>query len=300
MKSIPYILPFYHCVSDVSPTHLKHLYSVRSVKGFKKDIDYIGKRYEFVDLNRFYELAKVNFKGLKKKVAHLTFDDGLRECSDIIGPMLMGMGIPASFFINTTFVDNKDMLFRFKASLLIDKLAKQGRKQTSLYNHIINLGYKDDSRFRQLAIELEVDFEEYLYNHRPYMSWKQIKNLADDGFAIGAHSKDHPEFRFIDNETALMQIQESMRMVSSHVKGEVRAFSFPFTDFQLDKDFFRMMKNMIEINISFGTAGIKSDEAHMNFQRIPMECNYSASEIIGFNKLKAIVRSMIGNNIVRR
>jgi hypothetical protein len=36
-------------------------------------------------------------------------------------PILRRKGVPATVFVNSDFVDNQDLFFRFKAALIIDK-----------------------------------------------------------------------------------------------------------------------------------------------------------------------------------
>ena len=52
----------------------------------------------------------------------LTFDDGFREIYDIIAPILLDKGIPATFFISSGFLDNRELCYQHKASLLVEKV----------------------------------------------------------------------------------------------------------------------------------------------------------------------------------
>jgi hypothetical protein len=69
---------------------------------------------------------------IKKPLLHLSFDDGLSACYDTIAPILLRKGVPATFFLNPAFIDNKALMFRYKISLclnaldtVIDKLGKE-------------------------------------------------------------------------------------------------------------------------------------------------------------------------------
>ena len=44
---------------------------------------------------------------LDRRCLHLTFDDGFRELHDVVAPILLRKGIPATFFVNSAFIDNK-------------------------------------------------------------------------------------------------------------------------------------------------------------------------------------------------
>lgn len=75
----------------------------------------------------------------------------MRQCYDVILPILEAKGIPATFFINSGFIDNKDLFFRFKASFLIDELHKRGIKNRKDQKEILHLNYHQKDSFESLA-----------------------------------------------------------------------------------------------------------------------------------------------------
>jgi len=136
------ILPFYHSVSDKELPHLKHLYPIKGVKEFITDLDFLLSHFVPVDYHEFLKLARN--KDQKGKCAFLlSFDDGLKEFHDIIAPILLKKGIPAICFVNSGFIDNKDLFFRFKASLLVEEFTRNPKllKETGSF-------FKDSQDFR--------------------------------------------------------------------------------------------------------------------------------------------------------
>ena len=122
----------------------------------------------------------------------------------MVVPILKRKGIPATFFINPSFVDNKDLFHRYKASE-ITALLKARNIQLSLQRT-----YADLDSLDEMAEEIGLDWEDWLAKNRPYMTLEQVKKMQDDGFTIGSHSMDHPEFELLDEETQLEEIKESM------------------------------------------------------------------------------------------
>src|SRR5690606_37008030 len=102
------IFPFYHLISDQDVIHVKHLYSVKHTQAFERDLDFLLKNYEAIDLNTLEGLIHQD-KPIDKKVFLLSFDDGLSQFYDIIAPILRRKGIPAVNFLNSAFIDNKDL-----------------------------------------------------------------------------------------------------------------------------------------------------------------------------------------------
>jgi len=111
--------PFYHAVDNEDQPHIKHLYPVKSIHQFENELDTLLKHFKPIDLDKLISLNQSNEKP-KKPSIHLSFDDGLRQCYDIIAPILNKRGIPATFFINSAFVENKDLMYRYKISLIYD------------------------------------------------------------------------------------------------------------------------------------------------------------------------------------
>lgn len=285
MSGQPLFLPFWHVVSDYTPAHLKYLYPVRSVSQFKADLDYLLCHFEPISLETLthHTLNEVPFS---RPVFHATFDDGLRACSEVIAPILLEKGISATFFINPTFVDNRALMFRYKASLL----ANAGLTEALGKKH------HDDWELDKMAVSIGLSFDDYLEKEKPYMSLQEIKWLKQQGFTIGAHSMDHPLFSEISPEKQAAQIQESCEWVGSHLEQEHTPFAFPFTDDGASRP------EISHQALSFGTAGLKKDTWPRHLQRYPMEseANASAAELVKTEFLYYLLKAPLGRNIIRR
>lgn len=315
-KSFPldYCLPVYHCVSDENLPHIKHVIQYKNIRQFEADIDCFSKHFQWVNWQEFKDFTSGSFKP-KKKIALLTFDDGFREFYDIVAPILERKGIYACNFINPAFIDNNEIMFRCKASLLIEDLKiqksidpeiyrilsldSQAAKET-LKKEILKIIYQKKEILDLLAEKLNVDFQSYLQEHKPYLSTAELKDLTERGFGISSHSWDHPKFGAL----SLEQQMESIHKTFAYLKENgflYDTFAFPFTDFGVKNDFFEELFKNKEIYCSFGAAGIKLDSVKKNFQRIPMEMGESAERIlkkeIAYFRLKKLMNK---NTIVRK
>jgi len=119
------IIPYYHLVSNEDVLHVKHLYSYKNVNQFINDLDFIIKNYVPVTLNDVLDFIK-NGRSFPRRSFLLTFDDGFREMYDVVAPILIRKGIPATFFINSGFIDNKELFYQHKASILKEHFQKTG------------------------------------------------------------------------------------------------------------------------------------------------------------------------------
>ena len=64
----------------------------------------------------------------------------------------------------------------------------------SLISWLLSLGQDSGEQIDQVCYRLAIDPTNYLHRYSPYMTEKQIKQLADDGFIVGSHSTNHRQF----------------------------------------------------------------------------------------------------------
>ncbi len=308
---IPHLIPVYHCVSDERLPHIQNVINYKNLTQFEKDIDYMCQKFEFCDWESF---TNNNSTG-KKPFALLTFDDGLVEFKDVVLPVLERKGIYAVNFINPAFVDNQDMMFRFKASLIVESLKtannaklKSVAQFLSLHepakNKIINsvksISYHQKQDLEKIAKLLDFSFSDYIKKQKIYLNLADLQEIQKKGFGISAHSWDHPYFFHLSLEEQLESAQKSIDFCTeNHFLDE--SFAFPFTDFSVSDAFFKkLFKNNPQLQFTFGTAGIKIDSFPQNLQRIPMERGYNAQKEIDFEKTYFQIKKIFNKNKIYR
>ncbi len=313
------IFPFYHTISNNELIHIKYLYKVRSIRDFERDLDFFIKNYEPIDYRTFRD----NFMGvklIKKPSFLLTFDDGLREFYDVVAPILLRKGIPAICFLNSGFVDNRDLFFRHKVSILMDALntsqfspihwkhIKKWFEVNKLsigseYRSLLRINYLNKDVIDDLARILEFSFEKFLVINQPYLTSEQIRTLIMQGFDFGAHSVDHPLFSSIKENQQLYQIRKSVTDIVEWFDLKYKIFSFPFSDAGLSKAFFDSLyiEHAGLVDFTFGTAGLKDDSCIRNIQRIPIEtATFSAKDIVYGEYLYSRLRKVLNKNLIIR
>ena len=285
----PPLLPFYHLVND-SDHPFQYNYNFPSVRRFREDLDFLLKYFTPISLEELYQGR------IPRNAFHLSFDDGLRQCFELAAPVLKEKGVPATFFVNPAFVDNSDLFHRYKAALL-NKTFEQAGVKTKL-----ETTYADLLSLDQIAEDIGVDWKEYLEKEQPYMTLEQLRKLDVEGFTIGAHSWDHPEFWLLDDMQQLEEIRESMEWLEANFSPPVKAFAFPFTDFGVSDKVFETMRAEKLCDISFGTAGLKFDDQPFHFQRLAMEISTakSAKQILKDEYLSFHLKKLVNKQIARR
>jgi peptidoglycan/xylan/chitin deacetylase (PgdA/CDA1 family) len=286
------------------------------VKTFERDLDFYCKFYEPVSIHQLYEIVQKG-KFIRKPVFHISFDDGLKEFYSIVAPILEKKGIPATVFVNNNFIDNKDLFYRYKISLIINKLqtiqsdailSELGKKldasivdKKNIHRELLSITYQNMNKIEEMAKLLELDFDEYLKNHTPYLSSDEINDLINRGFAVGSHSMDHPFFKHINIKQQQDQIIKSFNDLEERFNVQDRYFSFPFSDERVNSELLTWLHKQENCKLSFGISGLKEDITRFHMHRIPMEKSLkSARSIIRHQYTYFILKAFLGKNKIKR
>ena len=271
---LDYCLPVYHNVSNEHLPHLGQIIKYKSEKEFEEDLDCLSKNFQWVTFDEFKEYVKGNFKP-KKKIALLTFDDGYREFFDVVIPVLERKGIYAMNFVNPAFIDNKDMMFRCKVSVLVERMNQMQITE----NFFPHLPFSQKMILDKVALTFGINFKEYITEKKPYLTLEQLNKITEKGFGISSHGWDHPLYHDISDSEQLKNTVQGYNYIKEN-GFHYESFAFPFTDFGVKKSFFDELFTNEDIICTFGSAGIKTDSVLKNFQRIPMETGESAETVL--------------------
>jgi len=210
----------------------------------------------------------------------------MREVYDIIAPILREKGIPALFFLNAATIDNRQLMWRHKVSLLIERSQQQPgrippalkvRPDESLCAKLKALRFADRHILDDVARFFELDFDEYLSSARPYLTTSQVLELARNGFEFGAHSANHPYFSELPVEDQKDQISRSVQFIRA-LGLPCRYFAFPFHDNGVPASVFKYMTDL-DLALSFGTSEARVDSIGFSFQRFALDANNSSSSL---------------------
>ena len=289
LLDVDLVLPYYHAVSDVELPHISGIYKFRNLRQFKMDVEFLLRHYVPVGLQDVI----AHLDGIRPLPEHcflLTFDDGFREVYDVIAPVLYSKGVPAVFFLATSVIDNRALLYPQKKSLVVDAMVSahdrydKGQLVQCLANggvaevaggdllaRVRRITYSRRYVLDELAPLVGCDFASYSATREPHLTSAQVNSLIKMGFTIGAHSVDHPLYTELSLEEQLRQTKESVNWLSAAYGCKCESFAFPFNDDGVSIDFFRKCFEDGEIKISFGTGGMNRHSFPRNLERFTME-----------------------------
>ena len=302
------VFPFYHTVSSEPLPHIHHLYRVLKPEEFERDLEELLKYFEPVSLGSYLENSEGK-RGRRRMV--LSFDDGLLESHSYIAPLLRKRGIPATFFLNNKFIDNRALFYRYKASLLIHQAREDCRTreqiaaflkipEEQLEVSIRMIAYDQRALLDALAREVELNYSVYLRSKPVYLSSIEVKELLEWGFDIGAHSTDHLDFSGLEEDEMIRQVRSSIKDLQQRFGINTSYFSFPFTSDGVPKKVIESLLKEGGGTALMGSAGLKRTGNPAFIQRIPMEKHEAtALETMKTEYLSYLLKSVIGKSRLR-
>jgi peptidoglycan/xylan/chitin deacetylase (PgdA/CDA1 family) len=188
--------------------------------------------------------AAVRLRGgtLPVRAACVTFDDGYSDNVTVALPILRRRGVPATFFLATSFIDGGIMwndsvietIRRAQGDTLdarcigLDTLSIStiGLRRQAIERALAALKYlplgERQRRVEDLAAETSCSLPSDLM-----MTAEQVRHLRVSDMEIGAHTVTHPILAQLDPERAGSEIRDSKRRLEEITGNPVTLFAYP-------------------------------------------------------------------------
>ncbi|MFT3980374.1 MAG: polysaccharide deacetylase family protein [Ferruginibacter sp.] len=307
------LLPYHHTVSNNTLEHIAHLYAYKNEKQFISDLDFLLKHYTPATADDIYTAVKNNHP-FQKGSFLLSFDDGFREIYDVIAPILEKKGVPAIFFVNPSFIDNRKLFYRCKISILAGQL-KRNPSLLPAFATALNTTVADSNEIIEMlkkvnqnntavldtiAATIGYSFDEFLRTQLPFASAEQLINLHKRGFTIGAHSMDHPYYALLDEQDQVDQTIRSVHYVKELLRTDTCHFSFPHSDAVVSQKVIGQINEQMN-GLLFGIQNQKAELHNNILHRFNAERpETSAAELVKGQLLLNRIQQAAGKNSVKR
>lgn len=213
---------------------------------FERQMEYVGKRYNVIN---FHILKKILESGGKipENSLIVTFDDGYADNYRIAFPILRRLGLTATIFIATDFIDKGQTFWFERLTYQISRMPEQrlvlnsgsfeidikDGNRTKCRQRIIRLLHEVSNRDRlKILNELDgqtgIDVSDADRALADPLNWDQIREMDRAGIEIGSHTVTHPCLSQTTDEELRFEISESKRALEGKIGREIVSVSYPF------------------------------------------------------------------------
>ena len=211
-----------------------------SATEFEARMRWVQRHFNVIPLDQ--AIARLRSRTLPARSLAITFDDGYADNQQIAAPILRKLGLPATFFIATAYLDGGRM---FNDSIIA---ALRDCKRASLDLTELGLGIHSleslehrraaisallpplkilDPTHRAAVAERICQLAEVVPPNDLMMTSSQVAALARDGFGIGGHTVNHPILARLPPNAARQEIDDGRQRLEEITHNSVRLFAYP-------------------------------------------------------------------------
>jgi len=177
---------------------------------------------------------------LPPRTVSITFDDGYANNAEVALPILAQRGVRATFYVATAYLNggrmwNDSVIEAVRRASRLDlqdlglgahQLPGVVERRAAIDGILGALKYRDfDER---VTIATEIARRAGLApDSELMMSDDQVRQLADAGMEVGAHTVNHPILARIDHAAAIREIEDSKRCLEQITGRTVASFAYP-------------------------------------------------------------------------
>ncbi|HLO62336.1 MAG TPA: polysaccharide deacetylase family protein [Azonexus sp.] len=211
-----------------------------SAEQFDWMVAFISRNYKVMTFGEATALLKSGM--LPPATACITFDDGYLDNATVAYPILKKYGVPATFFIATSFTGggrmwNDDIIESVRNTktdtIDLDRFGlgihptdtMAARKQT-IQNILQSLKYRPHAERQITAAEI-AKLSDLSDQPNLMMSREDIQMLANGGMEIGAHTHTHPILHSLPDEEAEYEIVHGKTELEALLDKPVHSFAYP-------------------------------------------------------------------------
>ena len=255
VAGMPLVVGYHRVVDDFEAHARGYMPSMlTSTATLEKQLDWIGRRFEFADPDRM-DSWLMGERPAGKPVAVITFDDGYRDVYEHAFPLLQRKGIPAVVFVVTDLLGQVDLqihdeLFLLLAHAFIDWPTPKLQLQAVLRKAGVSSPAVDAadggvdqalSFTRMLLGDLhQAELQSVIGVLREQgalpeagsaafmaMDWEMLARMQDAGIRIGSHTRSHALLTNETTEKIAEELRASRHALQDHLGGETLHFAYP-------------------------------------------------------------------------
>ncbi|GAB4468892.1 MAG: polysaccharide deacetylase family protein [Burkholderiaceae bacterium] len=230
------ILIFHRVLARPDPL----LDDVPDAESFERTMRWVGQWFNVLPLAE--AAARLRRGDLPARALSITFDDGYADNEEVAAPILRRLGLHATFFVATGFLDGRNMwndrvieAMRASAAQRLDlgflglgtvSLEAVAARRTAIDRILTRIKHEKPERRLALVERIEEACGARLQTAL-MMRAEQVARLAAGGMDVGAHTISHPILTRLSPAQAREEIVGSKAVLESIVGRRVSLFAYP-------------------------------------------------------------------------
>jgi peptidoglycan/xylan/chitin deacetylase (PgdA/CDA1 family) len=221
-RNLPVVVAYHRVVADfASGAETSNPSMLVSRQMLERHIDWIGRRYRFVDLDELGSRLESNDVS-NSRLAAITFDDGYQDFYDQALPVLRRKGIPAALFVVTDYIGTTRVQIHDKLYLLLKRRGARPLNHQQGFAGVDISGMTPYQALRTLlealplsklqevigAMESEDPGIDELLTPNRCLSWETLERIHRSGVTVGSHTHSHV---LMTNESSARVTEEAVR-----------------------------------------------------------------------------------------
>ena len=214
-----------------------------TVTGLDKTLGFLGRHADMIAPEDLLTMEEVP----RGRHVLLTFDDGYREWSSDVLPLLRDHGVSAAFFLSTGFIDSPRAPWWYEIPWMVRRATAGAMEAGEWISAPLRLGKASQEAtmetlldaYKRLPEERTEAFLAWIAEQsgsgrcdplearEDWLTWDGARELRDAGMEIGGHTVDHPVLAWLPPAAQRAQIVECKRRIEDELERPMRIFSYP-------------------------------------------------------------------------
>jgi peptidoglycan/xylan/chitin deacetylase (PgdA/CDA1 family) len=240
-----FIALMYHSIPDTAREPFVDPQGAIPAELFEQQLEMLKAHCNVVPLSGAVAYLKGEGR-LPERAVVVTFDDGYLDNFEVAAPLMKRLGIPATLFIATGYVDRQEpqwidelhALFRARRRqvLKVDALPvrfdlSNPRGEKHAYLSIsMQLLMQSYPKRRRLLDEVRAQLDPQGEMPRLTLSWDELRTMQQryPDVELGLHTHDHTELATLPLADALAEVRQSQQRFRDELGSTARFFSYPY------------------------------------------------------------------------
>lgn len=218
-----------------------------SVSGFERQMRFVRDNFTPLSLADVLDTLDRGAP-LPPRSLVVTFDDGHFDNYTNAFPVLKSLGVPATIFLSTAYIDSPHTPFWFDRVAQLFFHAPAGQMALRELEYTATLGttqtrrhetgqllrrLKREPNVRRLAVldELEALLAQHVpagkAPRRSAMTWDEVRKMASAGIEFGSHTVTHPILSRLDDAEVLRELSDSRERIRSQTGRPTDTVAYP-------------------------------------------------------------------------